>query len=78
VRAYASQNTEDRLNKKGRFDQALVHKMRQVVKVANVVALKLKTRLVGVAGLQRKLNVFEESGHGCFLNVRVPSRVSNR
>ena len=59
MRANTAQNAKHRLHKKRCFDQALVHKVGQVVQVANVVALKLEACLVGVAGLQGELDVLE-------------------
>ena len=59
VHTYAAQNAKHRLHKKWRLHQATLCKMRQVVKVPNVVTLKLKPRAVALQLLQLVLNVLK-------------------
>ena len=49
VRPSAAQNTEDQLDKKGWLDQARIYHIGKVVKMAEVIALKLKAGAVAIA-----------------------------
>src|SRR5665647_484982 len=59
VNADTAQDTEHRLNEKRRLYQSAVSKVREVVKMSNVVALELKASLIGRTGFQCVFNVLE-------------------
>src|SRR5205085_11344257 len=75
--ADGAEDAEDRLDEKRRIDQAAVEKMREIVEVADIVALELKLGATALAEiLQQPLDigerVFEDEVAGVFEVLRLP------
>jgi len=57
--ADAAENAEYRLHEQRRLDQAAIEEVREIVEVADVVALEFEPRLVVLAGREDEFDILE-------------------